>query len=103
MISNVILGVLTLAMLFILPLKFSNIFILLFGLLWTITPAVMWRISKEYKVTPQLEKLNDADKEYLLNLGKKTWQYFKEFINEKSNFLPPDNYQEDCRINVTAE
>lgn len=95
MISNVILGVLTLAMLFILPLKFSNIFILLFGLLWTITPAVMWQISKEYKVTPQLEKLNDADKEYLLNLGKKTWQYFKEFINEKSNFLPPDNYQED--------
>ena len=95
MILNVILGVLTLAMLFILPLKFSNIFILLFGLLWTITPAVMWQISKEYKVTPQLEKLNDADKEYLLNLGKKTWQYFKEFINEKSNFLPPDNYQED--------
>ena len=95
MISNVILGVLTLAMLFILPLKFSNIFILLFGLLWIITPAVMWQISKEYKVTPQLEKLNDADKEYLLNLGKKTWQYFKEFINEKSNFLPPDNYQED--------
>ena len=95
MISNVILGVLTLAMLFILPLKFSNIFILLFGLLWIITPAVMWQISKEYKVTPQLEKLSDADKEYLLNLGKKTWQYFKEFINEKSNFLPPDNYQED--------
>ncbi len=30
----------------------------------------MWQISKEYKVTPQLEKLNDADKEYLLNLGK---------------------------------
>ena len=95
MISNVILGVLTLAMLFILPLKFSNIFILLFGLFWIITPMVMWQISKEYKVTPQLEKLNDADKEYLLNLGKKTWQYFKEFINEKSNFLPPDNYQED--------
>ena len=95
MISNVILGVLTLAMLFILPLKFSNIFILLFGLFWIITPMVMCQISKEYKVTPQLEKLNDADKEYLLNLGKKTWQYFKEFINEKSNFLPPDNYQED--------
>ena len=95
MISNVILGVLTLAMLFILPLKFSNIFILLFGLLWIITPVVMWQISKEYKVTPQLEKLSDADKEYLLNLGKKTWQYFKEFINGKSNFLPPDNYQED--------
>ena len=95
MILNVILGALALAMLFILPLKFSNIFILLFGLLWIITPVVMWQISKEYKVTPQLEKLNDTDKEYLLNLGKKTWQYFKEFINEKSNFLPPDNYQED--------
>ena len=34
-------------------------------------------------------------KKYLLNVGYKTWLYFKENLTEKDHFLPPDNYQED--------
>ncbi len=100
MASNIVLGILALILLFILPFKFSNIFILLFALLWLIEPYIMCKISKEYKIAPKIEELNQGEKEYLLNLGKRTWQYFKDLINEKSNFLPPDNYQEDRRPRI---
>lgn len=53
-----------------LPFKFSNIFILLFALLWLIEPYIMCKISKEYKIAPKIEELNQGEKEYLLNLGK---------------------------------
>lgn len=95
MISNVVWGILALLLVFIFPLKFSNIFILLFGILWLITPTIMWQISKEYKVSQKIDEIVENDRQYLQNLGQKTWKFFKEFINEKNNFLPPDNYQED--------
>ena len=47
------------------------------------------------------EKISQKDKEYLIEIGKKTWQYFKDNINEENNFLAPDNYQED-RVNKVA-
>lgn len=30
----------------------------------------------------------------------RTWLYFKENLTQKSNFLPPDNYQEDRKPKV---
>lgn len=46
------------------------------------------------------EELSNEEKKYILNLGEKTWNYFKEFMNEENNFLPPDNYQEDRRNKI---
>lgn len=65
MASNIVLGILALILLFILPFKFSNIFILLFALLWLIEPYIMCKISKEYKIEPKVEELNQGEKEYL--------------------------------------
>ena len=36
----------------------------------------------------------------MLNIGKKTWQFFEDNINELNNFLPPDNYQEDRKEKI---
>ena len=33
--------------------------------------------------------------DYLLETGKKIWNFFDDTMNEENNFLPPDNYQED--------
>jgi len=74
---------------------------IIFGFIWLLAPIFAWYISKEIKKVLAIEKISAKEKEYLIEIGKKTWQYFKDNINEENNFLPPDNYQED-RLNKVA-
>ena len=67
--------------------------ILIISILWLIAPYIMFQISKPLKAK-ELE-IEQADKDYLLEIAKRTWMFFKENLNEQNNFLPPDNYQED--------
>ena len=90
MISNTIIGMLSI----IYSLMFENLFILILGTAWVLAPFIMWYISKKIKTKQKLEELTNEEKEYLLEIGKKTWQFFKDTINEENNYLPPDNYQE---------
>lgn len=90
MLANTIIGALAIIYGFI----FTNLIILVFGIAWLATPMFMWYISKKVKIKEKVEELSDKDKEYLLEIGKKTWQFFKDNINEENNYLPPDNYQE---------
>ncbi len=60
----------------------------------------MQYISKKEKVKNNIDLLSKEDKEYMLEVGKRTWNFFKDNITEKSNFLPPDNYQEDRKEKV---
>lgn len=95
MIVNCIIGVLGLILLFINEFNMASIFILIVSILWIVSPIVMHSISKEIKEKNKFEQLADKDKKYILDIGQRTWSFFKENINEKSNFLPPDNYQEN--------
>ena len=74
---------------------------IIFGFIWLLAPIFAWYISKEIKKVLAIEKISAKEKEYLIEIGKKTWQYFKDNINEENNFLAPDNYQED-RVNKVA-
>ena len=69
--------------------------ILILGIMWLIAPAIMWKISQKNKEKNPLEELDNTEKEYILDVGYKTWLYFKENLQSTSNYLPPDNYQED--------
>ncbi len=95
MIFNVIAGVFGLVTLFMHEPNIFSIFIFVVSILWMISPIIMWSISKEIKEKNKFEELNEKDKKYILEIGQRTWNFFKENINEKSNFLPPDNYQEN--------
>ena len=64
------------------------------GIVWIVTPGIAWYISRDIKQELAIEKVSKNEKEYILEIGNKTWQYFKEYINQENNFLPPDNYQE---------
>lgn len=92
---NVILGVFGLILAFLNKQESTCIFVFTISILWIISPIVMCSISKEIKERNVFHELNEKDKKYILEIGKKTWNFFKENINEKSNFLPPDNYQEN--------
>ena len=67
------------------------------AVLWIIAPVIMYKISK--KAESEEKKLSQEDKNFLLDTAYKTWLYFKENLNEKNNFLPPDNYQGDRKPN----
>lgn len=92
---NVILGVSGLILVFFNKQELTSIFVFIISILWIIAPIVMYCISKEIKERNMFDDLNEKDKRYILEIGKRTWNFFKENINEKSNFLPPDNYQEN--------
>ena len=66
---------------------------LVFLCLWAGAPFVAYFISKDRK-----EKEPDVSAQECARLGKiarKTWRYFEEFVSVKTNYLAPDNYQED--------
>lgn len=93
--SNFVLGLVSIVW----GVTFSNIVLVLFGIAWAMAPYVACIISKE---RIKKEELNLEDKEYLIKIGKKTWDFFKDNINEKNNYLPPDNYQEDRKEKVAT-
>ncbi len=90
MLVNVIFG----AIFLIFGLIKTQIFAVIGGIIWIFAPLLAWYISMDIKQEPAIEKVSAEDKEYVLEIGKKIWQYFKEYINEENNYLPPDNYQE---------
>ncbi len=65
------------------------------GVLWLIAPGICWYISKENIPVAKVKQLTNSQIEYLHQIAKKTWDYFDTYMNQKNNYLPPDNYQED--------
>ena len=59
--------------------------------IWALSPLFVFAISRPYPVV----KISDCieDKEKMLNYAKMIWSYFDQYVNEESNFLPPDNVQ----------
>ena len=49
-----------------------------------------------------LDELNTEEKQHLLEIAKRTWEYFNSFINEENNFLPPDNFEETRSEQIAA-
>ena len=60
----------------------------------------MWYISKTIKKQDAIEKLNKEAKEYVLEIGKKTWDFFETYLNKENNYLIPDNYQESRKEKI---
>ncbi len=90
MFINVLIGLVTIGI----SLLKQNIFGILIGILWIIAPTIMCYISKEKEEKMAIEKLNKLEKEYILEIGQRTWKYFETYLNEENNYLIPDNYQE---------
>ena len=72
----------------------KNILAIILGMLWIITPAIMWYISKGKTKKIGTDLLGQEEKQYILEVGRKTWSFFENYLNEENNYLIPDNYQE---------
>ena len=96
MTSNIIAGIIA----FIIYVYCKNILSLILGILWIITPTIMWYISKEKQEKNAIELLNKKEQDYILEIGKKTWEFFEKYLRKEDNFLIPDNYQEDRKNKI---
>lgn len=70
----------------------TNILSFSLALLWIFSPVIMYLMSKSEK--EKEKRLSNEDKEYLKDIAKKTWNFFKENM---TNYLVTDNLQEDRR------
>ncbi|HTV71754.1 MAG TPA: glucoamylase family protein [Rhizobiaceae bacterium] len=66
---------------------------LFFGLLWAISPAVAWFVSRSAETEDRLE-VTPEDAATLRLVARRTWSYFETFVTAEHNMLPPDNFQE---------
>lgn len=61
-------------------------------LLWFMSPAVAWWISKP--LLPATPELSYEQRIFLRTSARRTWRYFADFVGPQENWLPPDNIQE---------
>ena len=71
-----------------------------FGILWLVSPLIAYEISKQLPEYDPLKTVDKKHQEYVLNIAKDTWKYFKEYMTKENNYLPPDNYQENRKNKV---
>ena len=93
---NIITGILA----FIIYGNSNNILALMLGVLWILTPAIMYCISKEKTEKEAVELLTQKEQDYVLEIARKTWGFFEKYLRQEDNFLIPDNYQEDRKNKV---
>ena len=91
MFVNIVLGIIWL----IFGYKNSSVLSIIVGILWIATPYIMYAISKESRKKEPIDILNKEDKDFCLEVGERTFQFFKDNITKENNYLIPDNYQAD--------
>ena len=47
-----------------------------------------------------LKKIDKKHQKYIVNIAHKTWEFFKDYLVEENNYLPPDNYQENRKEKI---
>lgn len=62
-------------------------------IIWFFSPWIAYYISKD--IPEDIYKLNEDEELLLRRFSRKIWAYFEDFAEEDSNWLAPDNYQED--------
>ena len=95
MLPNVIAGLVGIGLFFFDFDIITKVIILLISVLWLIAPFVMYLISKPIKEINKLSLLNKSEQDFVTEIAKRTWLFFKDYITEDTKYLPPDNYQED--------
>lgn len=102
MLSNVIVGLLVIFIPFIpssigLDLYFD--FKIFIGIAMVIAPMFAYLLGKDH-LFGRRKRLDQKSEEEVLEIAKRTWNFFDSMMSEVNNFLPTDNFQEDRRYKI---
>ncbi|HZI41183.1 MAG TPA: hypothetical protein VFD67_05750, partial [Gemmatimonadaceae bacterium] len=67
--------------------------VLPFALLWASAPAIAFVLSKP--AVPRRPTLSPDERDLAMRYARLHWQYFASFVTAETNWLAPDNFQED--------
>jgi cyclic beta-1,2-glucan synthetase len=63
-------------------------------LLWLLSPLLVWLLSHQRSEREAEAPLAEPDIRFLRTVARRTWRYFADFVDDRTSWLPPDNYQE---------
>ena len=98
MIISPVIGVLLVGVSFVFHSEYLVTSIALF-FAWTLSPFVSYLIS-DAKENKKIQ-IKENEKDILIDVAKRTWGFFSEYMNKENNYLPPDNYQEGRKRLIT--
>jgi cyclic beta-1,2-glucan synthetase len=67
-----------------------------FLVLWAAAPLLAFGLSQP--VARQKRALSPGDREFLLDVARKTWSYFESLAGPEDHWLPPDSLQEQPTV-----
>ena len=67
-------------------------------LLWFVAPEVAIWIGRPR--APRREQLDTTQRQFLLQVARRTWHFFETFAGPQDNWLPPDNFQAEPKGQV---
>ena len=67
--------------------------------LWILLPLIVAWMNSETSTAPD-QKVTESDRVFLRQIARQTWRFFDTFVGPHTNWLPPDNYQAQIRIEV---
>jgi cyclic beta-1,2-glucan synthetase len=76
----------------------SAVTLLPLALCWSIAPAIAWTLSVPTSRAPRA--LSPGSRELALRYARLHWEYFNRFVSAETNWLAPDNVQEDSAPRV---
>jgi len=68
--------------------------------LWFLSPQIAHSLSSP--ATPAELRLSETERQAALRYARLHWQYFEQFVTEETQWLTPDNFQEDPEPIVAA-
>ena len=72
-----------------------------FCILWMLAPLIVYILDNPALIKKdRLQKMTADDQKFIHKMARRTWRYFDDFVNTKSNFLPPDNFQASLRVEI---
>ena len=102
MLPNVIYAVLLIALVLFNIFSYEkDIFMLAFAAFVLIAPYAAYIMSKKV-IFENSTKLDNKEKQDILEIGRRTWKFFDTTMTEGSNYLPTDNYQENRRPKIVS-
>ena len=67
--------------------------------MWILLPLIVAWMNSETSTAPD-QKVTDSDRLFLRQIARQTWRFFDTFVGPQTNWLPPDNYQAQIRVEV---
>ena len=53
---------------------------MLLGILWILTPSIMYFVSKENKSVHKTQILSKDEKQYIMQIANETWKFFEKYL-----------------------